>query len=96
MGWLLTTVVESAVSTGVVERSSFAHVCVDSTVMEKNIAHPPDSALLEKNAWPVGGFHARKQLKHSTNLLQTGTSNGAAGRTTCLSKGNFKIGSLTE
>lgn len=48
MEWLLTTVVESAVSTGVVERSSFAHVCVDSTVMEKNIAHPTDSALLEK------------------------------------------------
>jgi IS5 family transposase len=48
MEWLLTTVVESAVQSGVVERASFAHVSVDSTVMEKNIAHPTDSALLEK------------------------------------------------
>jgi len=48
MEWLLTTVVESAAHSGVVERSSFAHLCVDSTVMEKNIAHPTDGALLEK------------------------------------------------
>jgi IS5 family transposase len=46
--WLLTTVVDSAVNSGVVDRSSFAHVSVDSTVMEKNIAYPTDSALLEK------------------------------------------------
>lgn len=47
MEWLLTTVLESAVSQGVVDRRSLAHVCIDSTVMEKNIAHPTDSALLE-------------------------------------------------
>jgi IS5 family transposase len=46
--WLLTTVVESATRSGVVERSSFAHLSADSTVMEKHIAHPTDSALLEK------------------------------------------------
>lgn len=48
MEWLLTTVVESAADSGVVERSSFAHVSVDSTVMEKNITFPTDSALLDK------------------------------------------------
>lgn len=47
MEWLLTTVLESAASSGVVERHSLAHLCVDSTVMEKNIAHPTDSRLLE-------------------------------------------------
>ena len=47
MEWLLTTVLESAVRTGVVERNSLAHLCIDSTVMEKNIAHPTDSRLLE-------------------------------------------------
>lgn len=53
MEWLLTTVVESAANSGVVERKRFAHLSVDSTVMErsaarKNIAHPTDSGLLEK------------------------------------------------
>lgn len=47
MEWLLTTVIESAVGTGIVERKNLAHLCVDSTVMEKNIAHPTDSALLD-------------------------------------------------
>jgi IS5 family transposase len=45
--WLLTTVVESATRSGVVKRDSFAHLSADSTVMEKHIAHPTDSALLE-------------------------------------------------
>lgn len=44
--WLLTTVVNSAVNSGVVNRSSFAHVSVDSKVMEKNIANPTDGAFL--------------------------------------------------
>ena len=48
MEWLLTTVIESAVGTGIVERKTLAHLCVDSTVMEKNIAHPTDSGLLER------------------------------------------------
>ena len=46
--WLLSTVLESGVSSGIVKRESFEHLCVDSTVMEKNIAHPTDSALLER------------------------------------------------
>ncbi len=37
MEWLLTTVVKSAANSGVVDRSSFSHVSVDSTVMEKNM-----------------------------------------------------------
>lgn len=39
---------ESAVSSGAIERSSFEHISVHSTVMEKNIAYPTDSGLLEK------------------------------------------------
>ena len=38
MEWLLTTVLESALSSGVIERGSLAHLCIDSTVMAKNIA----------------------------------------------------------
>lgn len=46
--WLLSTVLESAAESGIVKRENFEHLCVDSTVMEKNIAHPTDSALLER------------------------------------------------
>lgn len=63
MEWLLTTVVESAVSSGVVERRDFADVCVDSTVMEKNIAYPTDSALLEKLRVKLVEFMKRSELK---------------------------------
>lgn len=48
MEWLLTTVLDSALNSGALKRESLAHLSVDSTVMEKNIAHPTDSALLEK------------------------------------------------
>lgn len=46
--WLLTTVLNSAINTGMLKRESLAHLSVDSTVMEKNIAHPTDSGLMEK------------------------------------------------
>ena len=48
MEWLLTSVLESALSSGALKRESLPHLSVDSTVMEKHIAHPTDSALLEK------------------------------------------------
>jgi IS5 family transposase len=48
MEWLLTVVLESAVRSGAVKRESLSHLSVDATVMEKHIAHPTDSALLEK------------------------------------------------
>ncbi len=44
--WLLSSVLESALKMQAVKPESFAHVCVDSTVMEKNIAPPTDSRLL--------------------------------------------------
>ena len=62
MEWLLTTVVESAADSGVVDRSSFAHLCVDSTVMEKNIAHPTDSVLLEKLRTKIVAFMQAHEL----------------------------------
>lgn len=60
--WLLTTVVESATATGVVERSSFAHLSADSTVMEKHIAHPTDSALLETMRTKLVAFMRQHEL----------------------------------
>ncbi len=46
--WLLTMVLESALNCEALDENSLAHLCVDSTVMEKNIAYPTDSQLLEK------------------------------------------------
>lgn len=72
MVWLLTAVVESAVNSGVVERSSFSHVCVDSTVMEKNIAHPTDSALLEKLRGELVEFMQEHDLTIRQTYARTG------------------------
>lgn len=70
--WLLTTVVKSAADSGVVDRSSFAHVSVDSTVMEKNIAYPTDSALLEKLRIKIVAF----MQEHELSIRQTYSRQG--------------------
>ena len=77
MEWLLTKVEESAVNSGVIERSSFAHVSVGSTVMEriaarKNIAHPTDSALLEKLRGQLVAF----MQEHDLDIRQTYSRQG--------------------
>ena len=46
-----------------IERGSLAHLCIDSTVMEKNIAHPTDSALLEKLRGKLVAFMQEHELK---------------------------------
>ena len=43
--YLYTTVLDSALKIGALKAESLAHVCVDSTVMEKHIAYPTDSNL---------------------------------------------------
>ena len=47
MEWLLTKTIEAAQSSGAVSKRSMTQVIVDTTVMEKAIAHPTDSRLLE-------------------------------------------------
>ena len=46
--WLLTETIEAARRGEVVKRQSFDRVIVDSTVMEKAVAYPTDSRLLER------------------------------------------------
>ncbi len=47
MEWLLTKTIEAAKSSGAVSQRSMQQVIVDTTVMEKAIARPTDSRLLE-------------------------------------------------
>lgn len=51
--WLLTKTIEAGRQAGVIDEKSLRCVAVDTTVMEKNIAHPTDARLYER---------ARKQL----------------------------------
>ena len=51
--WLLSKTIEAGRKSGAVDESSLTRVAVDTTVMEKNIAHPTDARLYEK---------ARRQL----------------------------------
>ena len=45
--WMLTQTIEAGKRAGVVKRSDLKRVTVDTTVMEKNIAHPTDARLYE-------------------------------------------------
>lgn len=45
--WLLTKTIEAGRASGTVADSSLEQVLVDTTVMEKNIAHPTDARLCE-------------------------------------------------
>ena len=46
--WLLTKTIEAGIDAGIIDKRSAEQVIVDTTVMEKNIAHPTDSRLYER------------------------------------------------
>lgn len=46
--WLLTKTIEAARASGAVTDKSLKRIAVDTTVMEKNIAHPTDARLYER------------------------------------------------
>ena len=46
--WLLTKTIEAGRASGAVQERSLSKIAVDTTVMEKAIAHPTDSRLYEK------------------------------------------------
>ncbi len=47
--WLLTRTIEAGKSAGAIDDKSLGRVIVDTTVMEKNIAHPTDARLYERS-----------------------------------------------
>ena len=48
MEWLLSKTIEAARASGAVTDKSLKRIAVDTTVMEKNIAHPTDARLYER------------------------------------------------
>jgi transposase, IS5 family len=46
--WMLTKTIEAGLASGAVKEKSLERVAVDTTVMEKNIAHPTDARLYER------------------------------------------------
>ena len=46
--WMLTQTIQAGQKSGVIDEGSARRVAVDTTVMEKNIAHPTDSRLYER------------------------------------------------
>ncbi len=46
--WLLTKTIEAGRAAGTVDDASLSCIAIDTTVMEKNIAHPTDARLYEK------------------------------------------------
>lgn len=69
--WLLTKTIEAGRKSGVVDDSSLSRVAVDTTVMEKNIAHPTDSRLYEKARRQLVALAAEAgiELRQSYNRL---------------------------
>ena len=48
MEWLLTQTIRAGQKSGVIDKDSARRVAVDTTVMEKAIAHPTDARLYER------------------------------------------------
>lgn len=69
--YLLETILQSALSMKAVKSESFAHVCVDSTVMEKNITWPTDSKLLLKVLQGMIGFMQEEGLSIRQSYART-------------------------
>lgn len=64
---LLAVTIEAARAGGLIKKSSLAKVLVDTTVMPKAIAHPTDSALLEKSRQHLVRFADEHQLQLRQN-----------------------------
>lgn len=68
---LLTKTIEARRKSGAVEDASLDEITIDTTVMEKNIAHPTDSRLYERaRAQLVGlardaGIELRQSYAHA-------------------------------
>lgn len=72
MEWLLSTVIGSAIDSGALNQQSIAHLAVDSTVMEKHIAHPTDSQLLENLRKKLVRFMKENQLTLRQSYAKSG------------------------
>ena len=69
--WLLTKTIEAGRKSGAVDDASLSRIAVDTTVMEKNVAHPTDSRLYEKARRQLVALAAEAgiELRQSYNRL---------------------------
>ena len=77
--WLLTKTIEAGRASGAVTPRSLAEIAVDTTVMEKAIAHPTDGRLCEKAR---RSLVALAQGRHhlAAELQPPGAASGRPGR----------------
>jgi transposase, IS5 family len=73
---LLAETIEAAKRAGVIKASSVKRVIVDTTVMQKAIAHPTDSRLLERCREHLVKAAARPEA--AAELQPRGAASGAA------------------
>ena len=75
--WLLTKSIKAGRAAGAVDDNSLRRVAVDTTVMEKNIAHPTDARLYEKARAKLvclareGGLYLRQSYARKASRLAT-------------------------
>ena len=76
---LLKSTIEASVAMGVVKKTEFEMIIVDTTVQEKAIAHPTDSRLLSKSS-PQGG-QCGQALRHraQADIRQGGQATSSQG-----------------
>ena len=77
--WLLTKTIEAGRNSGAVDNDSLSRVAVDTTVMEKNIAHPTDARLYEKARRQLVALADDAGITLAAELQPAGAAPGHAG-----------------
>ena len=68
VAWLVTQTIQAGRKSGAIDEGSLRRVAVDTTVMEKNIAHPTDARFYERARVPLISLaqEAGVDLRHPT------------------------------
>ena len=75
--WLLTKTIEAGCKSGAVDNDSLTRIGVDTTVMEKNIAHPTDARLYEKARRQLVALAVEGRIDLRQNYHRLATPSGA-------------------
>ncbi len=78
--WLLTQTIQAGQKTGAIDEASMKRVAFDTTVMEKNIAHPTDSWLYERARAQLAGLAQEAGVELRQSYARLAPRLAAAGR----------------